>query len=425
MFAGALGGIGRALGSRNFALYCSGMGLSLIGSFVFFAALGWVTWELTNSAAWVGTIVLAETVPNVFIGPFAGVIIERTSAKWALFWAQLSAAVIMAVLSVITFGNWLTIEILLLFAFLIGLLNGITFPAHFAILPKLVPRADLSAAIAFQSSVSQLARFLGPALAGVLIIWAGGGMAFAFKSVSYSGFLVALLLIDIDESRDRKPISSGIAHDLVAGLRYAWSSIPIRLLLVFAVALGILLRPVVELMPAYVGIVLKSDAGALAWLLAAAGVGAMCASLWLARRGETVGLTRIMLLNFMITAVILVAFLYFGGLAIGVALLVLYGVCSSAVLISNQTLIQSAVEDHMRARVMSLYALTVRAIPALGAFVVGHLADLVGLVSSILGGAILGLLFWFWARRWILGNRVAELIESPESDKPAMPVAGK
>jgi MFS family permease len=404
MFAGALGGIGRALRSRNFVYYCIGMSLGLTGSFVFFAALGWVTWELTHSAAWVGTIVLAETIPNVFIGPFAGVIIDRTSAKWAMFWAQLAAALVMAVLAVITFGNWLTVEILMGFAFVIGVLNGIVFPAHFAIMPKLVPRADLSAAIAFQSSVSQAARFVGPALAGILILWAGGGMAFAFKALSYSGFLVALLLIDIDESGDAKFATSGIIHDIIAGLRYAWSAAPIRLLLISAVALGILLRPIIELMPAYVGSVLKSDAGTLAWLLSATGVGAMIASLWLARRGKTQGLARIMLLNFVISGVILIIFLNTGGLAIGIAVLGAYGFCSAAVMISNQTMIQSAVEDHMRARVMSLYALTVRAIPALGAFIVGLLADIAGLVPSLLGGAILGLLFWIWARRTAIGK---------------------
>ena len=262
----------------------------------------------------------------------------------------------------------------------------------------------MSAAIAFQSSVSQAARFLGPALAGILILWAGGGMAFAFKALSYSGFLVALLMIDIDESGDTKPASSGIIDDIIAGLRYAWSAAPIRLLLISAVALGLLLRPIIELMPAYVGSVLLSDAGTLAWLLSATGVGAMIASLWLARRGKTQGLARIMLLNFVITGVILIIFLKTSGLAIGIAVLGVYGFCSAAVMISNQTMIQSAVEDHMRARVMSLYALTVRAIPALGAFVVGLLADIAGLVPSLAGGAILGLLFWIWARRTAIGK---------------------
>jgi MFS family permease len=386
------------------------MSLGLTGSFVFFAALGWVTWELTGSAAWVGAIVLAETFPNVFIGPFAGVIIDRTSAKWAMFWAQLVSAVVMTVLSVITFSDWLTVEILLVIAVVIGALNGITFPAHFAIMPRLVPRDDLPAAIAFQSSVSQAARFLGPALAGVLIIWAGGGMAFAFKALSYSGFLVALLLIDIDEMRAARPESSGIALEMIAGIKFAWSSTSIRLLLICAVALGILLRPIIELMPAYVGSVLESDAEALAWLLAAAGAGAMLASLWLARRGRMEGLSRIMLLNFLITGVILIVFFFSSSLAIGVAALVVYGFCSACVMISNQSLIQGVVEDHMRARVMSLYALTVRAIPALGAFIVGHLADLTGLVSALLGGVVLGLLFWIWARSTAIGNRKAEFV---------------
>ncbi|NQV56344.1 MAG: MFS transporter, partial [Rhodospirillales bacterium] len=335
--SGAFGGIGRALSSRNFVYYCTGLGFSLTGTFVFFVALGWVTWELTNSVAWVGTIVLAETLPNAIVGPFAGVIIDRTSARRALFWAQLLGAITMASLAVVTLNNWITIEILMGFAVLLGSLNGIAFPAHFAIMPKLVPRENLTAAIAFQSSVSQAARFLGPAVAGILIVWGGGGMAFALNSLTYIPFLVALSIIKIDESRGGRPASLGVVRDMVAGLQYAWSSISIRVLLILAVALGIFLRPIVELMPAYVGSVLKSDAVTLAWLLAAAGAGAMFASLWLAWKGITQGLTKIMLLNFAATVVILVAFLIPNGLAIGVALMFVYGFCSTAVMISNQT----------------------------------------------------------------------------------------
>jgi MFS family permease len=407
----ALGGIGKALSSRNFVIYCWGVGFSLTGSFAFFAALGWVTWELTHSASWVGAMVLAETLPNVFIGPFAGVLIERTSAKRALFWSQLLAAMVMSGLSVVTFADLLTIKLLLGFAFIIGCLNGITFPAHFAIMPKLVPREHLSAAIALQGSVSQAARFVGPALAGGLIFWAGGGMAFAYKALSYSGFLVALTFIHIDESQKHKVVPTGFFEDLVAGIHYAWSRKPLRLLLLIATALGILLRPVIELMPAYVGSVLKSDASSLAWLLSAAGVGAMSASLWLARRGKTTGLTQIMMVNFLVTTIILIVFLHSQNLVIGVTLFVFYGACSSGALISNQTLIQNCVEDHMRARVMSLYALTIRAIPALGAFIIGQLADLFGLILSLLVGTILGFIFWIWSRYTIRQNKIVEKIE--------------
>ncbi len=413
--ASAFGGIGRALKSRNFVRYCSGLGVALTGTFVFFVALGWVAWEMTHSAAWVGGIVLAETLPNAIVSPLAGVIIDRTSSRRALFWAQFSSAVVMVLLTVVTLNDWLSIEILLVFSLVLGTLNGIAFPAHFAIIPKLVPRENLSAAIAFQSSTSQAARFLGPAIAGVIIVWAGVGMAFAFNSVTFIAFLVALAVIRVDESRGDSPASRGVVRDMAAGLKYAWSSVSIRLLLVVAVALGIFLRPLVELMPAFVGKVLEGDAAALAWLLAAVGAGAMLASLWLAWRGTTQGLTRIMLWNFAVTVVSLIAFLYSSNLAIGVVLLFIYGYCSSSVLISNQTLIQSTVDDHLRARIMSIYALTVRAVPAFGAFVAGQLADRLGIVPTFLGGAIAGLVFWIWISQVASRNNIAEQIEQADT----------
>ena len=137
----------------------------------------------------------------------------------------------------------------------------------------------------------------------------------------------------------------------------------------------------------------------------------MLASLWLARRGAIHGLTRIMLFNLAITGVILIPFILSDELTIGVVLLIIYGFCSSAVMISNQTLIQTTVDDQMRARVMSLYALTVRAIPALGAFVVGLLAERLGIIPSILSGAVLALLFWAWASYRPSRHRFAEIVE--------------
>lgn len=408
---GNLGGIGQALRSRNLVLYCSGLGFALTGTFVFVVALGWVTWEMTRSTAWVGTMVLAETVPNVIVSPFAGVFIDRTSARRALFWAQLLASITVSAMTVVTFAGWMTVEILLGFVILIGAFNGVAFPAHFAIMPKLVPRRDLSGAIAFQSSISQAARFVGPALAGIILVWFGAAAAFAFKALSYYALLLVLMLIRIDESKDRRPVTSGVFDELAAGFRYAWSSLTIRMLLLVAVALAVFLRPIIEIMPAFVGSVLKSGPEPLGWLLPAAGLGAVFASLWLTWRGATKGITRIMLLNFVATTVVLFAFLSTNNLALGVACLLVYGFTSSTVLISNQILIQNTVDDRMRARVMSLYGMSVRALPALGAFIVGHLGEMLGLVPSLLGGGALGLLFWLWIRRAAKRTGMAEKSE--------------
>jgi predicted MFS family arabinose efflux permease len=411
------GGISRALSSPNFAWYCGGMALSLTGSFVFFTAIGWLTWELTGSTAWVGTIVVAETLPNVIVGPLAGVLIDRWSAKWALFWAQFLAAIVMTMLSIASFGGWITVELLALFAVTIGILNSVAFPAHFAILPKLVPREDLSPAVAVQTSVSQGARFVGPAVAGGLLALGGAGLAFAFKALSYSGFLIALLFIKIDETQNKPTTRGSMGRELLEGFQYTWSNVRLRHLMFIAIALGIFLRPVIELMPAFVGSALNSDSSTLATFLAAAGAGAMIASLWFARRGRAQGFAQIMSLNFAATTIILSVFLFTQDILIGAVLLVLYGICSSAVLITNQTLLQINIEDQMRARVLSLYALTLRAIPALGAFIVGQIAEFSGLISTILGVTALGAAYWLWITLSPRTRELHQVIERDNADK--------
>jgi hypothetical protein len=122
----------------------------------------------------------------------------------------------------------------------------------------------------------------------------------------------------------------------------------------------------------------------------------MIASLWLARRGKLEGLVNIQNLTFAVTALVLGIFLFTRNIGFGTFLMVLYGTMSASVLIANQTLLQSTIDDRMRARVLSLYALTLRAIPALGAFIVGHIAGFTGLVPALAGVTVLGVLYWLW-----------------------------
>ena len=180
-----LGGIGRALSNRNCSIYLTGMFVSLNGSFVFTVALGWLTWELTNSAGWVGTVVFAETLPNAVLAPLAGTFIDRGNPLNYQRISQLARGVVMAALTAITWSGLVSIELLILFAFLQGIFNAFAVPAHFAMMPKLVERQDISAIMALQSSCAQSARFLGPAIAGAYLVTLGAGAAFAFNAATF------------------------------------------------------------------------------------------------------------------------------------------------------------------------------------------------------------------------------------------------
>lgn len=396
-----LGGIAKALRHRNYAIYLTGMFVSLNGSFVFAVAVGWLTWELTGSAGWVGTMVFAETLPNTLLAPFAGAIIDRGRALRIFKYSQLGQSIFMSVLAAITLLDALSVEILLGFSVAVGIFNGFAVPAHFALVPRMVPREDLSPALALQSSCAQSARFIGPAIAGIFLVTLGAGAAFLFNAITYFFYLGALTFIRIDDSPSETGGQRGLFGDIAEGLAYMRTDAPIRLLLMIAVCLGFLLRPTTDLMPAFVGAVFEGGPKALSLLLSTAGGSALLAALWLARRGDAPGLTRIMFVSMAVSAASIFVFALQPNLAVGVVLIAVYAFAVSAVSVANMSLLQTSLQDRMRARVMGLFSLTHRAIPAAGAFALGNIASASGLPLPIplAGAAVLGFLLWVWFRR--------------------------
>jgi MFS family permease len=416
--ASSLGGIGSAFSNRSCAIYLTGMFVSLNGSFVFTVALGWLTWELTNSAGMVGTIVFAETMPNAILAPFVGAIIDRGNPLTYQRLSQAAQGLVMVALTVITLTGQVTIELLILFAFLQGIFNAFAVPAHFAMMPKLVERKDISAIMALQSACAQSARFLGPAIAGGFLVTLGAGAAFAFNAVTFFIYVLALAFVRIDHAPAGQGKRRGLLADTAEGFAYSWNQPSIRMLMIIAVCAALLLRPVIDLMPAFVGDVLNQGPAALAWFLSATGGAALVASLWLARRNNAAGLTRYMLGGFLVSGLAIILFAAQSSLAVGVGLMVVFGIANSIVNVSNQILLQVGLDDRIRARVMGIYSLTFRAVPAVGALVVGGIGTLVSLPIPIIAGAGASLVVWFWVLRMVSRH---DLEAPPNRGQPESP----
>ena len=413
--ASSLGGIGSAFSNRSCAIYLTGMFVSLNGSFVFTVAIGWLTWELTNSAGLVGAMVFAETMPNAILAPFAGSIIDRGNPLNYQRMSQGAQGLVMAALTVITMTGQVTVELLILFAFLQGIFNAFAVPAHFAMMPKLVARKDISAIMALQSACAQSARFLGPAIAGGFLVTLGAGAAFAFNAVTFFVYVFALAMVRIDHTPAGLSKRRSLFADTAEGFAYSWKQPSIRLLMIIAACVALLLRPVIDLMPAFVGDVLNQGPAALAWFLSATGGAALVASLWLARRNNAAGLSRYMLGGFLVSALAIILFASQSSLAVGVGLMVVFGVANSTVSVSNQILLQVGLDDRIRARVMGIYSLTFRAVPAVGALVVGGIGTLVSLPVPIITAAAAGLVVWFWVLRMVSRHD----LEAPPSHEQA------
>jgi MFS family permease len=396
------GGIGRALSHRDYCIYWTSNGINTIGRWMYRIAVGWLTWELTESTTWLGIIAFAESFPLVIFSVLAGAIADRIGYIRITILAQTATAIVAAGFAALTLAGMITIELVLISALLIGSLESLTTPARMALVHALVPKEDLSAAIALGSATFNAARFIGPAIAGALLVWAGSGVVLAVVAIAFAQFCVILLIIKADEPERTPGPWRDLAGDIVTGVRHGFDHPGIRMLLVMLGVTGLLIRPVIELMPGFSAEVFDRGADGLAILMSTLGFGAMVSCIWVAMRGRTEGLTRLVTASLLVQggALIICTLVghYLGNLWLAAVCL---GVVGFAMLIGgvgSQTLMQNAVESHMRARVMSLFIVISWGLPAFGALAAGWIANFAGLPVTIGIGAVLTVLLWLWAR---------------------------
>ena len=401
--------------NRNYAIYMSGNSISLVGFWVQRLGVGWLTWELTGSGFWLGFIAFADLFPVVVIGPFAGVLADRVDRRRLMQVCQTLGLLQAAVLALLTAVDAITIEALLGLTLFLGVTTAANQPARLSLVPSLVRPADLSTAVALNAVIFNTARFVGPAVAGVVIAGFGVAWAFAFNAVSYAVLVVVLGFLRLPP-RQRPPSgASGVLADIGEGVRYAVRHPAIGPLLLLMTAVSLLARPVFELLPGFVDTVFGLGAGGLAALTSAVGLGAIAGGVWLAQRGTLAGLTRIVLASAAVSGLVLVAFSGTALFWLALAAMAAAGAATVMCSIGIQTLIQTTVAGHMRGRVLSLWGIIIRAGPALGALAMGWSSGYLGLGWPVAaGGALCTLAAAIaWSRR----SRLAALLEEPADGK--------
>lgn len=405
-----LGPFGRAFSHHNYRVYFAGNALSLIGTWMQRIGIGWVAWELTGSSAWLGIVAFADLFPTVLVTIFAGVAVDRIGPMKVARVAQILQVVQALVLAGLVLFGWINIWLLIVLAAFQGTVTAFYQPARLSLIPMLVPREDLSAAIAINAINFNLARFIGPAIAGALIAAGGAQWTFAANALTYFAFFVSLMLLKIPDPAPRLGSKRSVLSEVGDGYRYAVGHPGIGPLLILVIITSTCLRAVFELMPAYADEMFHAGPEGLGMLTAATGAGAIVAGLWLGLRGSVQGLTRISLWGILGSCLSLTAFaateiLWVGMLSIGI---------SGATLLMNgvgmQTLMQNAVATEMRGRVMALYWMIFRGGPAFGALALGAASDLFGLHWPLIGACVLSLVAWAWCRKRL--PRMAQALEA-------------
>jgi len=387
------------LKQRNYCLYLSGDFVSLIGNWTQRIAIGWLTWQLTESTTWLGIIAFADLFPAVILSPIGGVIADRGDPRRISLITQGLAMIHASTLFVTSAAGILDIWLLVVLVTLRGSIAAINQPARFALIPSLIPRELLSTALASNAVLFNLARFIGPAVAGLVIVQNGVSGAFAVNAVSYFALLAALWMISIPPIKRAAQAKASMGAQVTAGYRYVSQHTGLGpLLLLFAIG-SILVRPLTELLPGFADGVFNEGAEGLAWLTSAMGVGAMVGGLLMIRRNALDQVFQATTISLAVMCVSVILFTLAPSFWAAVGLVAVAACAISVNGIGTQTLAQSAVAGEMRGRVMSLYGVLFRGGPAIGAVAIGVVADHTGLAWPTAAGALLCLGLWLWAIR--------------------------
>jgi len=388
----------RAFRHRDYRLYFAGQGISQTGTWLQLIATSWLIYNLTGSAFMLGLSTFMLHIPLLVLGPFAGVWVDRQKKRKVLLITQSVAFVqSLAMLLLVAFGH-VAVWHLVLANLVLGLVNAFDSPARQSQLVELVGgREDLPNAIAFSSALMNGARFIGPMIGGAVIAGFGEVWGFGLNSLLRCAVIAALLLIRAQAMPTEKTMESWRTQ-LAAGFRYAYGFLPSRsaLLLISAVSLSV--QPYQSLAPYFARDVFHGGSETLGYLIGAGGFGAVSGMVYLAMRPSIRGLLTLIPFTGGAAGLALIVFTYTSSLWLALPMLFLVGMGTMLSAASTNTVLQTIVEDRMRARVMSIYMMSFLGVTPIGALLAGMLAESIGPPATLALGGIIALAaaFTYW-----------------------------
>lgn len=401
----------RALRHRNFALFFTGQGLSLCGTWMQSLAQAWLVYRLTGSPFLLGLVEFAARAPILAFGLVGGLLADRWPRHRVLLATQTLSLVQAAVLAALTLSGHITIEWILVLATLMGFINAVDVPVRQSFVGYLVPRADIPSAIGLNSSAFNSARIIGPSVAGLLVVTVGEGLCFLLNALSYLIVIGCLVAMRVRETARTAPASA--LGFLAEGLRYAWRTPHVRALLTLVTMLSLAAMPHSTLLPVFAGEILRTGANGLGMLMAATGAGALAGAFRIARRGTVRGLGSYIAGAVVLYGAGLLALAFSTTLWISLPALVAVGFGMITSLAGTNTLLQSLAPDELRGRVMSLYAMVSLGFATFGSLLAGTGATYLGTPLTVAVGGLLTLVnaAIFWSalpaiRRHVRENRL-------------------
>jgi MFS family permease len=378
----------RSLKYRNYRLFFSGQGISLIGTWMQRIAMPWLVYHMTGSELLLGVVSFAGQIPTFILAPFAGVLTDRWNKYRVLLVTQLISMVQASLLAALALAGTIQIWHIVVLSIALGCINAFDTPTRQSFVIEMVgKKEDLGNAIALNSLMFNGARILGPSVAGLLLATTNEGVCFLLNALSYIFVIVSLILMKLDKKEMRNKQVDFI-KEMKEGLYYAFGFPPIKHLLLLLSLVSLTGMSYSVLMPVLAKQVLHGDSQTYGFLMGAAGIGALAGAVHLASRTTVLRLGRIIPASSILFGGSLVVLAFTRVTTVSIILMVFIGMGMMLQTAASNTVLQTITDDDKRGRVMGFYTIAVMGTAPFGSLLSGALAKMIGTPGTFIVNGI-------------------------------------
>jgi MFS family permease len=393
----------RAFSSRNYRLYFMGQSVSLIGTWMQKTAVSWVVYTLTHSTFMLGLTLFASMFPSFLFSLIGGVVSDRYNRFKVLLTTQIASLIQAVLLAILILLKHYAVWEIISLSVVLGIINAFDVPARQSLVYEMVDnKDDLPNALALNSSMVNLSRIIGPALAGIVLESLGDGTCFLLNALSFVAVIGSLLLMRLP-AYIKKVHTKNVFGELKEGMAYLKRTPSIAFVLIMLALISLMVLPFSTLIPYYAKDVFKGTASTFGVIDSFIGLGAFSGAIFLASQKAGANLKKILFINTLVFGVGLILFSHEKSYPLALAFVTLAGFGMMSQITVSNTLIQTTVEPDMRGRVISYYAMAFFGMQPLGGLLVGAISKWVGAADTLMGEGIaallIGLLHWRYLRR--------------------------
>ena len=379
----------KPLTSRNFALVWSSALISNVGTWMQTVALGTLITLEAHNALWTALVMAAGFLPMGLLAPIGGVLADRLDRRRWLIVTTVAEALVALLLAGLVATHHQSPLMLVALSFLGGSAGALGFPSYQAMLPDLVERDDLLAAVSLSSAQWNMGRVLGPAIAGIVLVLWSPAAAFAINAASFSAVVIALCFVRLDP-RARPSGSDGVVARLMAGIEAAKREVACRSAIIVIAVVAFLGSPFIGLIASVAIDGLHRRSGGPAVLTTAQGIGAVVGALALAPLARLVGQRRVVVVALGAFCGALVLYGASPSLPLAAGAIALVGASYICVLAGLNTVIQMRAPEAERGRILSIYMAVLGIVYPVGLIVEGAVAQWIGIrLVTVISGAVL------------------------------------